>query len=341
MDVTALVERANAMSDPLAKTRARKAIIDLSFKPGGPSMKVRKKLAAKGQAMPGGSFPIDDVTQLKKAIKAYGRAKDKAAAKAHIIKRARALGATSLLPKTWTVSLSNVDLALTKDGRKSFKRQGKWKHGFVPVDAKAKQAKAKGSPIAAKRVNRLFGSPTKQDIASRAAVKRTLEQRARKGEVHGKQIRSTTGVKGGGQSERVQRVGQALHADIRDAKPSHRANKSRTLPELGKGGRRAPARATQPWDQIPESEKTVRNGKKYVMATFNGRNLLTEWVGNNPVVETPGKGKRQYTTIRSQEAMKMSTAEIRQLLKSGKQSKQAIKVLRAALKAKAGKGRTA
>lgn len=61
----------------------------------------REKLAKSGGALPDGSFPIASVKDLRNAIKAYGRASDKAAAKAHIIKRAKALGATNLLPDGW------------------------------------------------------------------------------------------------------------------------------------------------------------------------------------------------------------------------------------------------
>ena len=51
--------------------------------------------------MDDGSYPIHDKADLKRAIQAYGRAKDKAATKRHIIKRARALGATDMLPEGW------------------------------------------------------------------------------------------------------------------------------------------------------------------------------------------------------------------------------------------------
>lgn len=63
----------------------------------------RKKLAKSGAAMPHGGFPIENKSDLANAVQAYGRAKDPAAAKAHIIKRARALGATSDLPDDWAV----------------------------------------------------------------------------------------------------------------------------------------------------------------------------------------------------------------------------------------------
>ena len=63
----------------------------------------RQAAADKGYALPDGSFPIRDKAELAKAILALGRASDTQAAKAHIIKRARALGAVSLLPDSWNV----------------------------------------------------------------------------------------------------------------------------------------------------------------------------------------------------------------------------------------------
>ena len=61
----------------------------------------RKELADKGQALPDGSFPIVNVEDLKNAISAHGRAKDKEKAKAHIKKRAKTLGKTDLIPDKW------------------------------------------------------------------------------------------------------------------------------------------------------------------------------------------------------------------------------------------------
>ncbi len=61
----------------------------------------RDHLASTGAALPDGSFPISTTADLKNAIHALGRAKDEAKAKAHIIARAKALGATSMLPDGW------------------------------------------------------------------------------------------------------------------------------------------------------------------------------------------------------------------------------------------------
>jgi predicted nucleic acid-binding Zn ribbon protein len=63
------------------------------------SQKRRKKLAKSGKALPGGGFPIVNKEDLGNARKAIGRAKNPAAARAHIRKRAKALGVK--LSKNW------------------------------------------------------------------------------------------------------------------------------------------------------------------------------------------------------------------------------------------------
>jgi hypothetical protein len=62
----------------------------------------RKSLAKAGKAKPDGSYPIRNVADLKNAIHAWGRGGATASDRAWIIKRAKALGATSELPEDWT-----------------------------------------------------------------------------------------------------------------------------------------------------------------------------------------------------------------------------------------------
>lgn len=62
---------------------------------------VRNQMAKEGTALPDGSYPISNIDDLKNAIMAYGRAKDKSAAKKHIMKRARALNQEKLIPSNW------------------------------------------------------------------------------------------------------------------------------------------------------------------------------------------------------------------------------------------------
>lgn len=61
----------------------------------------RQRLASEGKAMKDGSYPIVNVQDLKNAIQAIGRAKNPSAAKAHIKRRASALGASELIPEGW------------------------------------------------------------------------------------------------------------------------------------------------------------------------------------------------------------------------------------------------
>ena len=68
--------------------------------------RTRERAAERGEALPDGSFPIRDAADLRRAIKAFGRAKDKPRAKRHIIARAKALGKTDALPETWREAAS-------------------------------------------------------------------------------------------------------------------------------------------------------------------------------------------------------------------------------------------
>lgn len=65
------------------------------------SRKERDQLAKSGKALPWGGFPITDCTDVKNAVRAIGRAKDRSRTIAHIKKHAKSLGCTHLVPKKW------------------------------------------------------------------------------------------------------------------------------------------------------------------------------------------------------------------------------------------------
>lgn len=70
------------------------------------SAEQRKNLAQKGDALPGGRFPIRNRSDLENAIRAVGRAKGgsagRDAVRRFIIKRAKALGLSNLIPDNWS-----------------------------------------------------------------------------------------------------------------------------------------------------------------------------------------------------------------------------------------------
>lgn len=77
------------------------------------------------QALPDGSNPIANVSDLKDAISTYGLNKNKVAAKAWIIKRAQQLNAVSSLPDSWNVSA---------DSGKSSSSSSSAQHAEVTLD---------------------------------------------------------------------------------------------------------------------------------------------------------------------------------------------------------------
>jgi hypothetical protein len=75
------------------------------------SRRTREKLAQDGKALPDGSYPIRNSSDLKNAIQAYGRSKPhkRAIVRRHIMKRARALGKFEMVPEKWKSASSIVD----------------------------------------------------------------------------------------------------------------------------------------------------------------------------------------------------------------------------------------
>jgi hypothetical protein len=104
------------------------------------SAESREAMAEEGFALPDGSYPIKDGEDLKNAIQAFGRAKDKEAAKAHIMKRAKKLGMEDMIPEEWTSQKSDPEETEDKDEEASDEK------GVLKVNADGEALKcAKGA----------------------------------------------------------------------------------------------------------------------------------------------------------------------------------------------------
>jgi hypothetical protein len=70
------------------------------------------RLVEEGKALKDGSFPIRNISDLRNAVQAYGRAKPghKAAVRKHIMKQARALDRRDLIPENWKVASSEFTI---------------------------------------------------------------------------------------------------------------------------------------------------------------------------------------------------------------------------------------
>lgn len=92
----------------------RFAVVDLA---AGPDTATRRQLAAKGQALPGGRFPVTGRVSLAKAVRAVGRAKGSHdAVRRFLIGRAKTLGATDLIPASWNAD-GSVSLSVEQRAR--------------------------------------------------------------------------------------------------------------------------------------------------------------------------------------------------------------------------------
>ena len=93
-------EEASAIEAEAAEIALKRAYSDES----------RMSMAKAGQALADGSFPVKDEADLRNAIQAFGRAKNPAEAKAHIMKRAVDLGLEDLIPTSWTGSEKSTNV---------------------------------------------------------------------------------------------------------------------------------------------------------------------------------------------------------------------------------------
>lgn len=84
---------------------------------------MRREMAQKGMAMPDGSYPIENAGDLNNAVQAWGRSPDEAT-KRHIIKRAKALGRTDLLPADWPGSTKESKMSVTEEVMEALQKYG-------------------------------------------------------------------------------------------------------------------------------------------------------------------------------------------------------------------------
>jgi hypothetical protein len=149
----------------------------------------RRSAAASGDAESDGSYPIKTKGDLNNAIRAFGRSKDKGKTKTHIIARAKALGATSMLPKGWTVSKSDeTEGGAPVDSPTSVpikKEDGTWDLSGVPADAR---------PFYEEQI-----AKADEAVAENAALREQVQKTAEKAQELADTLRQRT-VRGGARS---------------------------------------------------------------------------------------------------------------------------------------------
>ena len=87
---------------------------DLDADKREPSAAERRKDAEEGVAMPDGAYPIRSAKDVENAVRDYYRTGKKADVKAHIIARAKAIGAESALPDDWKEAADKAAVSPTR-----------------------------------------------------------------------------------------------------------------------------------------------------------------------------------------------------------------------------------
>lgn len=127
----------------------------------------RRKDAKSGAAMKDGSFPIQNGEDLENAIRLAGKAKDPEAARAHIKRRAAALGLSSKIPDSWKDGAKKADVVDVENQMPAKKKSDAAVEKAVepdPINASQvgdviadgagtnEQGKDVGSPVAGKNI---------------------------------------------------------------------------------------------------------------------------------------------------------------------------------------------
>jgi hypothetical protein len=137
--------------------------ISLVDRPANPDAVIDLWKAEDSSAMDDG-FKIETRHDLKNALRAFDRAKDKDLAKAHIIKRAKAIGAEEFLPESWGTKTEKAD----EMTQKSADALGKTAPAIAP--ATKVETAAPVVEVVAKAAAAAVIEPSAEDIAKAAQI---------------------------------------------------------------------------------------------------------------------------------------------------------------------------
>lgn len=234
-----------------------------------------------------------------------------------------------------------IDLAgRTRSGRPSFAGTGnrkspyQFRHGFIPRSEKAVTSKAKGSPIAAKRIRRVYGNPpTAGGPAPIPSGPRSVANKPGWEKKHRLAPPKMTVKTEGGTVANAKDIGSVVGVAAKDSTPTQKV-KLKNFDKSRGGGRTK--NSQQDWNSIPENLKTVRNGKRYVVTSFDGKQQLVEWTGKNPSTYTlPNPGAKLMLQVNPAQISAMTSAEIRAMLAVPGQPENVRKALNRALRTRA------
>lgn len=140
-------------------------------KGGSVTSESREKAKKAGHAMPDGSFPIEDGSDLDNAVQSVGRASDTEAARRHIIKQAKRLRLESRVPDSWNADGTVTASAELDDGQRVALTAavGAMVEKMGPVDAHGLAPQVFQAPESLAFVDTLIELPDADDALTAAA----------------------------------------------------------------------------------------------------------------------------------------------------------------------------
>jgi bacterioferritin len=176
------------------------------------SNKEREKLADKGEAMPDGSFPTVSLQDFKDAVRSIGRAKNPAAVKKYLLRRAKEKGWEEHLPEDWVNGKEDTEKGVNyqESGERHFDGISGSSHSSYSI-TKGKEGEEKavsmGGQGAALAKESLDGEEKNLDVIHKGKWAKVGEERTRKDGVYRKE---TSGWK------RVEEKGKVVDGETFD-----------------------------------------------------------------------------------------------------------------------------
>lgn len=174
------------------------------------SNKEREKLADKGEAMPDGSFPTVSLQDFKDAVRSIGRAKNPAAVKKYLLRRAKEKGWEEHVPDDWVnekEEKAEKGVDYQESGERHFDGISGSSHSSYSITKGEEKAVSMGGQGAALAKESLDGEEKNLDVIHKGKWAKVGEERTRKDGVYRKE---TSGWK------RVEEKGKVVDGETFD-----------------------------------------------------------------------------------------------------------------------------
>lgn len=174
------------------------------------SNKEREKLVDKGEAMPDGSFPTASLQDFKDAVRSIGRAKNPAAVKKYLLRRAKEKGWEEHLPENWVngkEEKTEKGVDYQESGERHFDGISGSSHSSYSITKGEEKAVSMGGQGAALAKESLDGEEKNLDVIHKGKWAKVGEERIRKDGLYRKEANGW---------KRIEEKGRVIDGEVFD-----------------------------------------------------------------------------------------------------------------------------